>query len=81
MVFKERREKYSTTTYHVGRKGGFSCEISWGYNGWYVLVLHTKKDITFNTLWVDMEFESLEKAQAWCEKFNYKDHECLGKDK
>lgn len=37
-------------------------------HSYYVLAHDIKKDLVFNSLWLGLKFDTVELAQAWCEK-------------
>ena len=65
-----------------GRTKGFKFTISIDQNkkDWYVTAVHQKKDIRLNTLWINEMFSTKELAKIFCEKFNYKQYNCIGDD-
>jgi len=79
MKFKKKKERLGRK-YYVGEKGNFKFYYSRNYNGWYAVVNHIEKDIRYNSLWENIQFSSEFQVQQWCEDFDYKKHECLGKD-
>jgi hypothetical protein len=73
------RKGYSKITTARGKGFYFTCDVVIG-KGYYVLAIHTKKDIRFNSLWDSLTFETELEAQKFCETFDYSVNRCLGKD-
>lgn len=81
MRFSEKKDTWGRTSNFVGRKNGFIFDYSDASGGgYYVVVEHKTKDITFNTLWDQLTFNTKEECETWCENFNYKNHGCNGSD-
>jgi len=74
------RENKNVRGFYEGKKGDFEFTISTSKNGWYIVASHLKKDIRFNTLWINKEFDTKEIAQEFCETFDYKKYDCIGDD-
>lgn len=82
MKLYEEKRPHGDIVY-IGRKHGFKFTLddAYGTNGWYVVAIHSKKDIRFNSLWgKGGVFDTLDDATAFCENFDYKKHKCLGSD-
>lgn len=81
MKFIEKSGTWGRRSTFVGRKKGFIFDYTNSNDGgFYVVVDHKSKDITFNSLWEDLTFETTEECETWCENFNYKNHKCNGDD-
>ena len=78
---KKWTDRQSNGFYKSKFKGyEFTISGSRGSSYFYVVAFHLKKDIRYNSLWENKEFETFEKAEDFCYNFNYKNHKCLGKD-
>jgi len=75
-----RKQRRWHSDYYVGKNKGFEFSYRNNGNGWSVIVSHTTKDIRFNSLWNGIEFTCEGEIQDWCEKFDYAQYQCLGKD-
>lgn len=76
MIFREK----NNDGFFRGKNKGFEFTITYSnnYNAFYVVVVHLKKDIRFNSLWSDITFETFDAAKTFCETFDYKKHKCVG---
>ncbi len=74
------RENNNSRGFYTGRKRGFEFTISSSGNDYYVLAIGQKKDITLNTLWINLTFQTFEKAVEFCENFEWKNYACIGDD-
>jgi hypothetical protein len=80
-VFEMRfTENKNTRGFYKAKKRGFEFTISSSGNAYYVVAVGQKKDIRLNTLWIKLTFETFEKAEEFCEKFDWKQHPCIGDD-
>lgn len=69
----------SGENWYISKKDGFV--IAYTLKGkWYAVVIHTQKDIKFNSVWEGREFYTEKEIKQWCENFNYIEHRCEGKD-
>lgn len=71
--------------YYTGRKNPFNFKIAEHSaklydNKFYVLVTHQTLNISYNSLWEKITFETLEEAIKFCENFVYTNYACVGKD-
>ena len=73
--------------FYNGKKGGFEFTISSTgktFNddalAFYVVANSQKKDIRLNTLWIKLTFETFQKAEEFCENFDWKKYDCIGDD-
>lgn len=80
MKVTQKNIKWSSQNRYAGSANGFNFTIAINKVKWYVVADHKKKDIRFNSLWSNLEFDSLELATAFCESFDYTKHNCLGND-
>ena len=79
MKFVKKQSKWGNCHW-TGRKNSFIFNYSQNSSKWYVVVNHTKLDIWFNTLWQNIEFDTEEETQTWCENFDYQKYKCIGDD-
>jgi hypothetical protein len=80
MKFTYNTKKWSNT-YCKAKSRGFIFEYIYYNTGpYFCIVTHSKKDIRFNSLWEGLTFETEDELREWCEKWDYKDHKCLGID-
>lgn len=56
----------------VCRKGGFHLEIQKYGIGWYILATRKKDNATWNSLWTETRWNTLEEAMEFASKFNEK---------
>ena len=77
MVFKDNR---TSRGFYKAKKNGFEFTISSSLEKFYVVAIHLKKDIRYNSLWTNYVFDDFEKAVSFCESFNHKLYRCLGSD-
>lgn len=54
------------------RKGGFHIEIQKYGIGWYILATRKKDNATWNSLWTETRWNTLEEAMEFTSKFNEK---------
>ena len=73
MKFTEERLRYGRS-YHKGRKNGVKFTVGMDGAMWYVVAEHIKNDTSFNSLWKNIRFKTLEQAQKWCEEFKAEDY-------
>ncbi len=82
--FRERtnQSRLSSNKFWTATKNGFKFEIKNTYNSnkYYVVAKHKTKDIVFNSLWQEIEFDTLQKAFNWCNDFDYTKFKCNGVD-
>ena len=57
---------FSSVKTYKGKKNGIIYKIIIN-KCIYILAHDIKKDLTYNTLWENKTFETLEKAVGWCE--------------
>lgn len=69
MKLRETRAgNYDMRKIYKGQKKGVKYEITEKLGGGYYVMAHDiKKDLTFNSLWLGIEFKTVELAQEWCE--------------
>jgi hypothetical protein len=78
---KKWTDRKSNGFYKAKFKGyEFTISGSIDSSYFYVVAIHLKKDIRYNSLWKNKSFQTFEKAEDFCYDFNYKNHKCLGKD-
>ena len=78
---KKWTDRKSNGFYKAKFKGyEFTISGSIDSSYFYVVAIHLKKDIRYNSLWENKSFQTFEKAEDFCYDFNYKNHKCLGKD-
>ena len=69
MKLRETRAgKYDMRKIFKGQKKGVKYEITEQLSGAYYVMAHDiKKDLTLNSLWLGLQFQTVELAQAWYE--------------
>lgn len=78
MIFRDK----NNDGFFRGKNKDFQFTIanSNNHNTFYVVAVHLKKDIRFNSLWNNITFETFDEAKIFCETFDYKKHKCMGDD-
>jgi len=68
--------------FFIGKNKGFEFTIthSINQNAFYIVAVHIKKDIRFNSLWSDTTFKTFDEAKTFCETFDFKKHKFIGDD-
>lgn len=69
MKLRETRVgKYDMRKIFKGQKKGVKYEIIEQLSGTYYVMAHDiKKGLTLNSLWLGLQFQTVELAQEWCE--------------
>jgi hypothetical protein len=67
MKFTKKTERWSNPRWY-GQKNKIQFEIA-GVKGRYYVLMAGENDFSYNTLWIDLFFETLEVAMEYCENY------------
>jgi hypothetical protein len=72
-TFTQKVERgFRPSVYWDCRKGGFHLEIQKHGIGWYILATRKKDNATWNSLWTETRWNTLEDAMEFASNFNEK---------